>query len=398
MRNLFRLLPTISSSKFHIMKLSRSLFPSLVILASCIEPFEPDLHSDTFNILVVDGFINSTNNSATVRFSRAVSLSEEVPPSQDIVATVNIEDEAGTTFTLNNQGLGYYSLENIALDNSRKYRLHIYSQFDEEILSDFIELKDTPPIDSVVWRPDKDGISIYVNTHDPGAKSRYYSWNYTETWEYTSTFFSTYKLIDGEAYSRTPEEYIYSCWSTERSTDILVGSTSLLSDDVVRDFPLTYIPGESSKLTLRYSIEVEQRVLTQEAYDFWIQLEKTTESLGGLFDPLPSQVLGNIRSSGTVSTDPVLGYFSGGSVNKQRIFVDFADLPYNIISIYRPRRCVLEDVSSIAVGELPNTPNSVLLIDPVYVQGVGIVAYTTAANYCIDCRMAGGTNKRPEFW
>jgi len=379
------------------MKLSRSLFPSLLVLVSCVAPYEPDLRADTFDILVVDGFINSTNNSATVRLSKAVPLSEDVQPSQDIVATVNIEDDGGTTFTLTNQGLGYYSLENIALDASKKYRLHVYSQSDHEYISDFIELNSTPPIDSVVWKPDDGGISIYVNTHDPSAKSGYYSWNYTETWEYTSTFFSSYKLIDGEAFSRTPEEYIYSCWSTERSTDILVGSTNLLSEDVVRNFPLTFIPGESSKLALRYSIEVEQRVLSREAYDFWIQLEKTTESLGGLFDPLPSQVLGNIRDSGA-STDPVLGYFSGGAVNKQRIFIDFADLPREILSIYRPRRCVLEDVSSIPVEELRGTPNSVLLIDPVYVQGVGIVAYTTAANYCIDCRMLGGTNKRPEFW
>jgi hypothetical protein len=38
-------------------------------------------------------------------------------------------------------------------------------------------------------------------------------------------------------------------------------------------------------------MEVQQRALTKEAYDFWLQLKKTTESLGSLFDPFLPKLL-----------------------------------------------------------------------------------------------------------
>ncbi|HEX6892095.1 MAG TPA: DUF4249 domain-containing protein, partial [Chryseolinea sp.] len=261
----------------------------------------------------------------------------------------------------------------------------------------YVPLTNSPPIDSVVWKPDRDGISVYVNTHDPANQSYYYNWTFEETWEYNSSFFSGYKMVDGEAVLRYPEDYIYTCWLSEASTKILVSSTDRLTENVVRDFPLTYLAAGSSKLARRYSINVSQRTLTKEEYDFWLQLEKTTESLGGLFDPMPSQVTGNIRSTNNASS-PVLGYFGGGSVSMERMFIDFVDMPQYVQSVFRPRFCTEEDVSSIPIQDIPGTPNSVLLIDPVYVQGVGIVAYTTAATNCIDCRYFGGTNKKPDFW
>jgi hypothetical protein len=161
---------------------------------------------------------------------------------------------------------------------------------------------------------------------------------------------------------------------------------------------MLFIPGESSKIARRYSVQVEQRVLSKEAYDFWVALQKTTESLGGLFDPLPSQVIGNLWSNNPNAAEPVLGYFSGGSAPRQRIFIDFVDLPSNILSVYRPRYCGDEDVSPVFNAVLRSLLKSTLLIDPIYVQGVGVVGYTTADNACIDCRIFGGTTKRPDFW
>jgi hypothetical protein len=380
------------------MKLSKAACGISIALLSCVEPYEPEFKDETFDILVVDGFINTTENSATVRLSRAVPLASELPASQDVNATVNIEGEGGTIFPLINIGSGVYFADNLVIDQSKKYRVHIYSQADQEFVSDYVDMTNSPPIDSVIWKPDRGGLSVYVNTHDPADNSNYYSWRFDETWEYTSSFFSTYKMVDREAVMRYPEDYIYTCWLSEASTKILVGSTDRLSENVIRDFPLTYLAAESPKLAHRYSIDVHQRTLTKEEYEFWLQLEKTTESLGGLFDPMPSQVIGNIRSTNPSAASPVLGYFGGGSISKQRLFIDFVDLPEYVQSVFRPRRCNEEYVSEIPVQDIPGTPNSVYLIDPIYVQGVGIVGYTTAAEDCVDCRWFGGTNKKPDFW
>lgn len=369
----------------------------LTLVAGCLEPYEPPVITGEVDIVVVDGFINSSDNSASVRLSHASALSENATPSPELNAGVSIETEDGGTYALHEEGQGNYTLSNVVFDQAKKYRLRILTRSDQEYFSDYIELTTVPQIDSITWKPDDEGIIPYVNTHDPAGKTRYYFWTYEETWEYNSSFYSTYKMVDGEALPRTFDEDIYTCWTTTPSTKILVGSSTRLSEDLIRDFPLTFVPIKSTKLTKRYSILVQQRAITKEAYDFWTQLQKTTESLGGLFDPMPSQVLGNIRSTSNTG-EPVLGYFSGGQVSNKRLFVQFRDLPDHLLRL-RPRSlCSEYDVKSIPVAQIPVTQNSVLLIYPIYVQGAGIVGYTTAQPYCIDCRLQGGVTERPDFW
>jgi hypothetical protein len=178
---------------------------------------------------------------------------------------------------------------------------------------------------------------------------------------------------------------------------VLIGSSQRLSADVIRSLPLTFIKGNSVKLSRRFSILVEQQSLTPEAFDFWQQLKNTTESLGGLFDPLPAQLLSNIKGT-TNAGEPVLGYFSGGQVSSDRIFIEFHELPREILALSPKSACDEEDVKSIPIADIPSTPNSTLLIYPIYVSGVGLVGYTTALSRCIDCQLQGGSTTKPDFW
>lgn len=379
------------------MRHSLLFYSFLTMLVGCLEPYQPPAITGEVDIVVVDGFLNSTDSSATVRLSHASALSSTAPPSRELNASVNIEEDNGATYSLNETGQGNYTLNNIILDKTKKYRLHIHTQSDKEYFSDYIGLTETPEVDSITWKPDDQGITIFVNSHDTEGKARYYSWNYEETWEYTASFYSNYKMVNGEALPRAQDDRIWMCWTTKSSTEILLSSSDRLSEDVIRDFPLTFVPGNSTKISRRYSIFVEQRTLTKEAYDFWTQLKKTTENLGGLFDPLPAQVLGNIWSSSD-SDEPVLGYFSGGQVSKKRLFIEFRDLPDHLLRLRERAPCQEDDINSIPIADIPTTLNSVLLIDPIYVQGVGIVGYTTAVPRCIDCRLQGGVMKQPDFW
>jgi hypothetical protein len=285
----------------------------------------------------------------------------------------------------------------MSIDLATKYRLRVSTGPGAEYLSEYVTITTTPPIDSVTWRAENNGITIAVNTHDPENHSKYYRWNYIEIWEYKSSFYSTYKMIDGEAFERSPDDQIFTCWSTEYSTDVLIASSQRLSDDVIRSLPLTFVQGNSVKLSRRFSILVEQQSLTPEAFDFWQQLKNTTESLGGLFDPLPAQLLSNNKEI-TDAGEPVLGYFSGGQVSSERVFIEFHELPKEILALSPKSSCDEEDVKSIPIADIPSTPNSTLLIYPIYVSGVGLVGYTTAIQRCIDCQLQGGSTSKPDFW
>ena len=144
----------------------------------------------------------------------------------------------------------------------------------------------------------RDGINIYANTHDENNNGRYYQWRFVETWEYTSKYFPAYELRNGVALPNMVN--VNQCWITRPSSEILIASSTQLNENAIRNFPLIFIPKGSQKISRRYSIIVEQRSLTKEAYDFWNELKKTTENLGGLFDPLPSKVIGNLRSKNDI--------------------------------------------------------------------------------------------------
>jgi hypothetical protein len=182
-----------------------------------------------------------------------------------------------------------------------------------------------------------------------------------------------------------------------------VGSSVQLSEDVIRNFPLVFIPLGSQKTSIKYSMLVQQRALSDAEYNFWKDIQNTTESLGGLFDTQPYQVTGNVHHSGDPSV-PVLGFFGGGSVQQTRMYVDFYDLPDHLQKRPRPycpldTACVYRDPR----GNLPcsidlvNLLGNVFLVAPLF-NGPRLWGYTMASPECADCRLQGGNLTKPYFW
>ena len=360
-------------------------------MAACVDPYQPPFTNEITNILVVDGFINASDQSATVKITRAVRLSDAKAPSPEKKAIVSIEEKGGAVTSLAENGNGIYSKKGIGLNSSKNYRLTITAADGKKYTSDFITLQQTPPIDGVRWETSPDGVNIYVNTHDPSGTKPFYRWNFEETWQYNSVFDSSVKLINGTVVVRSIDEQLFDCWKTVPSSDILVSSTVRLKETTIHDFPITFIPKGSQKLMKRYSVMVNQFSISKEAYDYWQQLRKTTTNLGGLFDPLPSQVTGNVHSE----SDPlesVLGFFSGGSVSSKRIFISLNDLPPALRIPRSIGDCGIDSVLDVRKVE----GVAFLLISP---YGTPFpVGYLYSSGGCVDCRKQGGTTTRPDFW
>jgi hypothetical protein len=361
-------------------------------LSSCLEPYNPPATSNRIKILVVDGFVNSSEGISTVRLSNANELSNPKKPAPEINAAVTISTDTGTTYQLTEQDSGLYTVSGLTLDNKQKYRVNISTSNGGEYASDYIELKQSPSMD-VTWEPTNEGVNILLNTIDPTGKLQYYRWDYAETWQYRAAYDSYYKLVNAEVVELAEEEKVFNCWSASRSTNILIGSSVLLSEDIISNLPIMFLPKGSKKLEVKYSILVKQTALSKEEYDFWQQLKKNTESLGSLFDPQPSQVLGNIHNISNPSA-PVLGYFSGGVVQEKRIFIDFYDLP-NHLRIFDTRsNCSYDTILARDVAGLFEYER---LINIVPLRGPEI-AYSKTLTECADCREQGGVNVKPKFW
>lgn len=365
-----------------------------ILLVGCIDPYSPPEIEQLEAALVIDGFINVFDNS-TIKLSRTQNLSDTNAPIQEVGATMWVEDEQGTKFFFSEGSAGVYTLPAQSF-TATHYRLHIITSNSKEYVSDFEPITLSPDIDSISWSLTDDlGVQLYVSTHNTENTRGFYRWTFDETWLYTSAFQSTYiyNVQTRRAEIRTDD--IYNCWRTGKSSDVLIESTTRLSENRVSEYPLTYIKQNDERLRYKYSVQVKQYSITQDAFNYWQQIKKTTEDLGTLFGPLPSQVTGNFKSISNPS-EPVIGYFAIGSVSSRRIFIPwqqlttppFYDTPY--------RGCETYEVFN---EDVPNFSGPFLLTYGIpNPNGPGVIGYYYGVASCVDCRLSGGVNVKPDFW
>lgn len=292
----------------------------LLSSAGCKEEFNPPVIAMGTNYLVVEGLINSGQDTTTILLSRTTKLADTTVLKPKAGAQVVIEGEGNMHYLLLEKKAGSY-VDQLSLNNN-KYRLRIHTSDGKEYISDFVPVKQTPPIDSVLWKKENDEVQISVSAHDPQNNTKYYRWEYEETWEYHSLYVSYVEYRNGEFYRRDSTNQINKCWQIVNSSDIAIGASASLNEDVINNHLLVHIDNGSEKTSIRYSIFVKQFALTKEAFDFWTLLKKNTQKVGGIFDALPSELTGNIHCV-TNPQEIVIGFISAGTITKKRIFIGF---------------------------------------------------------------------------
>ena len=358
----------------------------LLALHGCIEPFAPPEITSAEHYLVVDGALNtSPESSSQVKLSRTQNIYEKGTPKLEPRAKVTVEGDKGTSYAFVEASPGVYTLVAKSFRDTEKFRLRIKTSAGKEYLSDYVPVVKNPPIDSLTYkvRPDRSGVQIYVNTHDPLDKTRFYRWSYDETWQYSMPLFSSYELKGKDIVYRL--ENINTCWSSANPTTIVLGSSIKLSKDIIRDQGVTYVSALSGKLQAKYSILVKQYALTQEEFEYWNTLSKTTERTGSLFDPQPAEVTGNIKAVGDPS-ELVFGYFNASNRQEQRLFVN------EYLGRFSPACEPTDTLSALEV------PESLDLILTEFYANSPIPYYIMGTTSCTDCRLQGGTIQRPSFW
>jgi len=361
---------------------------------NCKKPYEPAVFISGDNYLVVDGFINtSPNGITTIILSRTKNLTDTVVSIPERNAKLSVQNAAGTIYPLQQQGNnGNYVSNPLQLNSNTQYKIVITTANGKRYASDLVATRRTPPVDSISWRQDTLGVHVYVNTHDPSNNTRYYRWQYVQTWEYHAQMETAWGLRGKVIYARDFNDQVFICYRTTPSTNVLLGTSAALSQDVISLAPLFSVPNNDSTLAQRMSILVQQYALTPQAYSYWQIIQKNSEQLGTLFDLQPSQLEGNIRSLDN-SSEPVVGFMSAGSMEEKRIFISVFDLQN-----WRAQRgsydCTVIDIpqnpSDFSDWYYPDTTYV-----PWYFSGSSI---RIAKKVCIDCTVSGGTTAKPSFW
>ena len=198
-------------------------------------------------------------------------------------------------------------------------------------------------------------------------------------------------ISGGQIYFRDSSELLNKCWSNAASTEILIGSSAKLNEDVISHVPITSIPRNEEKIIERYSILVKQYALTKEAFEHWQILEKNKRQRGTIFDAQPAQLTENIHCI-TNPGEPVIGWVSASSIEEKRIFIPNSSVaPWG-----RGPTGVACDVFFIDPADAAiylNSPDNA----PAYFVTGGGLAITRPR--CVDCRSNGdGVPVKPAFW
>jgi hypothetical protein len=375
------------------MRFDLKILPVIIIVAfamSCVKPFNPPaISSANLNMLVVDGLI-IPGSASKIKLSRSLNITDTFKLVPERNAILFLEGSAGSSISFQTDTGGVYTSVSSFLPSDDQFRLRIKLQDGKEYLSDFVEVKKSPPIDSVEWEEKGKDINIYINTHDPDNQAKYYKWDFDETVEYHAVYDSFLDFVDGQIIFLEPDQYRYKCYKYYSSTNIAIGNSSALSEDIIRRGRVTTFPNDNSRIPYRYSINVKQQALTPEAYKYWQILQSNTEQSGNLFDPQPAQLRSNIHNVADPN-EPVAGFFSISNITEKRIFIRFTQL------VHRPGipfedHCKERFIQPEQAAEFLSDGQ----LKPAYFTRSGGLAIAPAI--CVDCRLQGGSTEKPPYW
>ena len=374
----------------------------MLLFSRCKQEYDPQIEAKKSGFLVVEGLLNSGQGPTTIHLSRSSDLNDTALK-PEVSAQLNVQGEDGSSFPLFGNGNGEYSIVQLTLDNNVKYRLQIKTFDGKEYVSDYTAVKYTPPIDSITWQIENDGLRLYANANDPQNNTKYYQWKYEETWEFHSAYYNNLKyIVDPVTNAPTTVAYkypdqhndttIYKCWNTLNSSTIILGSTEKLTSDLVY-LPVQYIEPHSEKLSVLYSINLRQYAISHDEYLFLQKMKKNTEQLGTIFDPQPSEISGNIHCL----TDPaeiVIGFIEITQEQVKRIFIYNSQVPGWGYDPGCAQRIIDNNLDSIAKYGSDLYPTLPLSTDPF---GGILKFYATNNKNCMNCTFRG-VSQKPAFW
>ncbi len=385
----------------------------ILSLQFCISPYDAKIDPLDNHIVVIEGDI-TPNDTTKIKISLTRNLDQLADEKGPITnAFIWVEDEVGNRYV----GYGayvnfesYYIIPPFNYNINSKYKLCVnistnaqgiwgggeVTQYSYE--TDFLELLTAPPIESIVYETNEDNsaVTFFVNSNDPSNNTKFYKWSFREDWEFKSLYMS-YHQYDPILKTVVPITYgndRHICWSFKESSSILIFNTEALSEDRVYMQPLVSMGKTDLRTSRLYSMNLKQMAISKEAYKFWDNLKKNSEEIGGIFDPQPSEVSGNIKCT-SHPEKRAIGYISAGIPSYKRVYAIGKE-----IGIYKhPGNC----------GEMVITNKENPLTDEwMYLMGYDIIGidldfdtgevekYWTAIQ-CVDCRLFG-TKVKPSYW
>lgn len=342
-----------------------SIFLLLAItITSCTEQYVFQ-NTDFESALVVEGTITNELKNQTIRVSQVYQL-EETGPKFETGANVFITDDQGNEYQFEQKDTVYESVSAFKAEAGRKYQLKIRTKEGKNYTSDEQTLTTETKIDNVTSTVEningERGVQINVNSYDPTNTSKYYRYEYTETYKIIAPKWDSRKAIvitipaippnpdedfpgspGGEAIVVIPRTYeSQTCFSTKKSDKIILTTTNNISEDRVH-FPVRFISNQNYIISHRYTIFIKQYIQNLAAHTYYKTLRDLSTSESILSPKQPGFFYGNIKSVENPS-EKVIGFFEVSSVSSERIYFNYSDLfPNEPLPPYYESDCEIKE-------------------------------------------------------
>ena len=381
-----------------------------VVMHSCIETFE-DFKTETFeSALVIEATITNELKKQEILLSRTFAL-EEDGPSPESNAEVKVIDDLQNEYIFQEADSGRY-VSTIAFnaEPNRIYKLSIKTADGRSYTSDQTQLTQATQIDNLyaVREFNQDGIegvSILVDSFDPAGNSKFYRYEYEETYKIVAPKYVPFEIVFHEGSRvnfdrviRVEQEKI--CYNTVVSNSIILTSTTNLTEDRVSQFPVRFLSRENYIISHRYSILVKQFVQSREAFVYYEALQKFSQLENLFSENQPGFFNGNVFSENN-RDEKVIGFFDVSSVNLRRMYFNYSDFFPNEDSLPFAINCGFVAPELISFGG--NTP----LFDHIRSgfqyfsvnegDRYGLGPFLLVQRECGDCTALGKT-EIPDFW
>jgi hypothetical protein len=384
----------------------------LLTAAACIYPYEVDISQEGEYPLVIEGDIH-LGGTTTLTLSHVWPFNTEGYEFPYIRAQGYIEGEDGTRVS------GTPDLENaltsswlyrgryvLAFDTSKlpdqRYRLHFetLSELGEVINiyeSDWLEPCPAPTIDGLTYSKHDDFKEMWVGLSMHCNGSHYFRWTFSETWEYHSDIYSSLKY---NPETRLITQYdgpnLYFCWRSQDSPQINIFSTAYQTEDRFEDLSFHTIPLSDKRLQVMYRITVRLEALSENAYNYWYNIQQNTNGQGSIFAPTPSEMASNVHCISNPAIQ-VMGYLNAARQAEAMMYYDNSENHF-----YEPGR-PFERADTMVVNSPAASEEfyrrGFLPFEEVYESLSDTPShYMWTPSICIDCQKQGGTKKVPEGW
>lgn len=331
------------------------LFQLMIFIVGCTEIYVPNVESDQ-EALVVEGLITNGDGPFFVKLTKALPYNSDLTAKAAYVtdAMLTVTDSEGQSFDLAYQTGGTYRLpDTFSAVTGRSYTLHIETSDGETYESDAQKLLMPIKIDTLYSKTvtknylNKQGILVQVPGYEVRANLFHVvsSENRMPLCRFESDVVVQYQysFIEIDRLTMMPMDWNWFVfgWNTfdlDETSNITQERTTSAKAEI-KDHYLCFIPKQTDiygistfpDASMIYYYRLKQYTINDETYRFYEEANKQLDASGKIFDPITSQLYGNMHCTSNPSKK-ALGMFEVSSVSMASYLVRRSTVPVPYIA------------------------------------------------------------------